>query len=430
MGKEKKEMKDADQSIASENNNSSDVLSNENKKDDSSDEALLSSFTPEEIKKMKDQMAQEMLKGEVKSSSNGEEAVIESSPAPTPRKKKKTPWEITKSVIDTIFTIFIAFIALILIVSFATKGNNYGVPSVFGYQVSVVATNSMQYEPYTDEKGDTQYRYLYPVGTGIVCKKVDFDSIQVGDDILFSGIYSSNYKSVGVMPTIHRVFEKVEDIDGTTYYLVRGVNTYETPSINTQWQRVYENRVDSVFTNYENGYGTLTVNEEDKSGSVTGVGTLMGKLVSSSKALGTCIKAMQTPWCIVLLILIPCGVIAISSIIDIVKLKKTPDAEVEAKYGKGGSGNGGKPDDDSLNGFSDSELSKLKSQMAMEMLKEKNSNKKGEVKKEDVKKEDVKEDESEDDSLKGFTPEEIQKMKDQMAQEMLKESSKGWKEKK
>jgi len=273
-------------------------------------------------------------------------------------KKKKTAWDIVKNIIDGILTVFVILVAVVEVASFATKGSNYGTPSVFGMQTSIVVTDSMA----KDETG----KDVYPVGTGIICNKIDFDKVQVGDDILFYGYYSN-----GGLVTIHRVFDKGTDTNGNPYYLTRGINTYDHASMANQFQKVFKDETSPLFTSYKNGQ---TTDRTDSGAEVTAVGVLMGKLNVASIALGNFIKTMQTPYAIALLIIIPCLIIAISSVVDIVKIKKTPDAELEKQY-LNKDENTDAPASASLDNFSEEEKKKLKEQMMQKMLDD--MNKKG-----------------------------------------------------
>lgn len=247
-------------------------------------------------------------------------------------KKKKGPLSYVRKVFDYLMIAFIAVIAIAEVVGLATRSSNYGVPNIFGYQFLVVATDSMA----VDENGEE----VYPVGIGLICQKVDVETIDVGDDITF---YWDE-----VQGTItHRVYQVNTDENGVaTSFLCHGINTNATFYSPSQYQDV---PVDQV----------------------------LGKIVSKSYALGNFLTAMQTPYVVVLLIIIPAALIAISSIIDMVNIKKLSEEELEEKYGEG-KGKKKKPNedpDDPLASLSEEEKEALKKQMIEEMLDPKKGDK-------------------------------------------------------
>lgn len=280
-------------------------------------------------------------------------------------KAKKTVFQKIMSVVDAILTIFIVLVAALEITAVATKGNNYGVPSIMGYQISVVVTDSMA----KDEDGKT----LYPVGDGIICKKVDFDSINIGDDVFFHAYITGTVEGVTTSDTeiniIHRVFGEGTDSNNNKYYLAHGVNKDATNYSASQAQIIYATNTTSSLS---------TVDYNGESYKVNARGVLLGKLVSSSTVLGGFVNAMQQPVTIILLIIIPCVIIAISSIVDIVKVKNTPDEELEAKYGDGSKAPTKPEPKTDLSGYSEEEKEKLKKQMLEKMLEDAKNNKGGE----------------------------------------------------
>ncbi|MCI2069080.1 MAG: hypothetical protein LKJ88_05840 [Bacilli bacterium] len=270
--------------------------------------------------------------------------------------KKKGAWKIIEKILDWVVGIFVVFIAAIEIISLATSRSNYGVPSFFGLQISVVATDSMAY--------DASGKEVYPVGDGLIIKKPSFSSLAIGDDITFYGYYND----IGGTVTVHRIIAKETDASSSkTYFVCQGTNSYKHSTILNQVQKVYETESDSTyFTSYKNKTGNDKYGLDNKE--VTAYGVYMGKVASSSKALGGFYTAMKQPWAVILMIFIPCLIIAGTSIADIIKLKKTPDEELEKEYGDQSK----KKDnpDDPLAGLSEEEKKKLKQEMVEKMLKD------------------------------------------------------------
>jgi hypothetical protein len=94
----------------------------------------------------------------------------------------------------------------------------------------------------------------------------------------------------------------------------------------------------------------------------------MGKVTGDSSSVGGFYTMMEQWWAVMLLILVPSLIIAASSIYDIVKLKNTPDAELEKEYGQE---EAKKPVDPNnpLAGLSEEEKEKLKKEMLEDLMK-------------------------------------------------------------
>lgn len=328
-------------------------------------------------------------------------------------KKKKTPWQIAGAVIDWIIGIFIVFIAAIEITAFATKGSNYGVPSFFGNQVSVVQTDSMAY----DENGDK----LYSVGTAIFSHKDDYSSLKEGDDISFyNHVFSASETNQAYALFVHRVIAYVPvggtdhvtfggktfsyDISnpyGVPYYIVMGANVSNKEGISTHYssyqvQYVFESEAGmnllssqtSVTLPDFHAYYSSADEVATASYSVNGSGIYMGKVVGHSDFVGGFYSFLEQPYGLILVILIPCAIIIVSTIIDMVKVHKMSDEEVEEKYGDGGekktSGSGTEkaPADpnDPLAGLSEEDKKRLQEELLASMLNKKDGTdgKKGE----------------------------------------------------
>lgn len=272
-------------------------------------------------------MEQSEEKEDIKSESlnKGESSAV----SPVPEKKKGKKSKIIRNITDGILIVFIAIVALGEMIGLFTRSSNYGVPNVFGHQFMVVLTDSMA----KDEDG----KEVYPVGDGLVVKKVDLNTIKVGDDISF---YWPDIRAI----ITHRVYQIDYEADTTTLkdFVCHGINTDATNYTPDQHQTVAPKYV-------------------------------LGKVTASSKALGGFIQAMQQWWVILLLIIIPCLVIAASSIHDIIKLHKMTEAQAEAKYNNNKKIKGSDnpvSSTDLLGSLSQEEKQRLKDQMVQEMLDE------------------------------------------------------------
>jgi len=243
-------------------------------------------------------------------------------------KAHKGPLFYIRKLVDYILILFIAVIAIAEVAGLTTRSSNFGVPNIFGNQFLVVATDSMA----VDESGNE----VYPVGIGLICQKVDVDSIEVGDDITFY------WKDINSTIT-HRVYEINTNAEGEVEsFMCHGINVNATFYSPSQYQEV---PVDQV----------------------------LGKIVAKSYFLGNFITAMQTPYIVLLLIIIPAAFIAVSSIVDMVRIKKMSEDELEEKYGDKNEKEGNS--DDPLSGLSEDEKASLKKQMIEEMIKTKEGEK-------------------------------------------------------
>lgn len=214
-------------------------------------------------------------------------------------KTKKTPWQIVKTIFNTIVVVFVGFIALVELTSMITQGGNHNVPNVFGYQTMIVATDSMaeysvpaddSVNPYPIDTGKS-----YPVGIGIVSQVVDVKTIEVGDDITFWDLPSSRVIT-------HRVME-IENNGGKLTFYCKGINIL--------------NSVQSNLNDRKTSYNTVLQDN------------VMGKVVLSSEALGFVTGAMQNTAVMAAIVFIPLGLIFIWSVIDVIKAAKLQGQEEE-----------------------------------------------------------------------------------------------------
>lgn len=322
------------------------------------------------------------------------------------RKTKKSAGKIIISVIDWIIGIFVVLIAAVEITALATRSKNYGVPNFFGNQVSVVQTDSMAY----DEKGNE----LYSVGTAVFSHKTDFHSLKNGDDVSFYNyVHVSSETGTASAPFVHRVIAYVptgtNDITfsfgteekhvkksyknefGYPYYIVMGANISAKEGITThhgqyQIQFVFENDEsnNSCLNAYKQGLSynsVLLPDYEDPSREtnydVNGAGVYMGKVIGSSKFVGGLYTFLEKPLSLLLIVIIPCIIIALSSIYDIIRAKDMKEEEEEKKKTSAISEEA-KTDDkkaagsasDPLSGYSEEEKEELKQQLLQQLLEE------------------------------------------------------------
>ncbi|MCX5775691.1 MAG: S26 family signal peptidase [Firmicutes bacterium] len=200
---------------------------------------------------------------------------------------KKTKEHKKTSLISKLLTWFLSiFVFLLLsveVMGFITARSNYGVSSIFGYQTMIVLTDSM--DP------------TLPVGDGIIVQKVDYSTLVAsttleshdGDIITF---YRSND---GVIVT-HRIIQVIENIDGTRTFRCLGDNLHAT---NCPTSGCSVANSDFVAEKY-----------------------VLGKVIDVSPAIGKVHSFFSSPWITFFLVLVPLGLIFLSSLKDLIKVAK------------------------------------------------------------------------------------------------------------
>lgn len=187
-----------------------------------------------------------------------------------------------KKIISKIFSVilitFIVLFAGISIIGRINAKNNYGVPTVFGYQNMVVVTPSM--EP-TLKAGKT----------GIIVKKVNVNSLKKGDIITYYATWS-DYN-----PITHRIME-IENVDNELRFYTMGDKKYNEISANREVSK----------SDYDQGYTT------DK--------YILGKVIIISSFLGGFYNFTSSPLGFLILILIPCVLLFLCNLKDLIKKYK------------------------------------------------------------------------------------------------------------
>src|SRR5574344_2010035 len=269
---------------------------------------------------------------------------------PSP-KKKKALWKV---ILDWVFGIFIVTIIAVEGYGLLTAKNNYNVPNFFGYQIMHVLTDSME-KNYKDDSSIHEY----PVGDGVIVKKVDFSLItsttftKNGQEITFYGDSKSSIKAD----------QYLDSNDNPVHYPSNNSLSYESsyPGDNldgsviayysTILQQVVTHRVmeidclkstDGTSTYYFYTRGdNLNAQTCPEGGcsrsyrdSYTGISQeyVLGVVVGDSLALGTISKLSTEPWFVLLLVLVPLSLIVVFSAIDFIKaLKMKPEEETDKK---------------------------------------------------------------------------------------------------
>ena len=274
-----------------------------------------------------------------------EQEVVDDKKKKKDKDGKKPLW---RKILDWVITGVFGLAAVgAVAIMIGTKVNPDGM--FLGYMFPQVLTDSM-----ADK---------YPVGSVLIVKQVDPSEVQIGDAVTFK------YPVNGVeMNMTHEIFkiEYTDPIynedgictnDGYYTFYAHGTNKHsEFCKIkNEKGEEVYGDCTDITVKN--------NVQEFHQK-------KLVGKVERSSPVLAVVFKVVQSPIGLIVLILLPCLYLMVTSVIDM--FKKIPDDEEEAASGGGGNitvrsvkrADGSDP----LAGLSDEEKERLKKQMLDELL--------------------------------------------------------------
>ena len=271
------------------------------------------------------------------------------------KKRMKKPKSKARKIIEWALTgLFVALFAFIMagqIDGMAHKKDHYNQQIRFGYATFVVKTDSM--EP------------KYKVGTALITYLEDADKIyerfQKGEevDLTFADVYGiyneytaplsnpvlTNRTDPTGVPMTHRVREihvnnSVKKGQGKYTFITAGINDRSK-------QMGYNEETGTPIV--INQYQAFTEKE------------ILGRVTVNSAFLGGIFGFVGTPFGLLVLLLIPAFYLVISSVIDIFKAYKEPEADGE---GAGGSNNG-------VIELTEEDKKRLKEQLLEEMLSKK-----------------------------------------------------------
>ena len=205
----------------------------------------------------------------------------------------------------------------------------------------------------------------YPVDSVLIIKKVNPANIKVGDDVMF---YYDFGDGNGQIKVTHRITEAkiVESSTGTSYrFVAHGINK------ESKFCGYYNEETDTWI--YNDCTGQLQYFSEAE---------VIGKVVGKSSLLGLFYKIVSSTWGLIVIILVPAFYLIITSVVDI--FRKLPEDDDEPALATGGSSSGGTTQiktvtradgSDPLAGLTPEEKEKLKKQLLEQMLKGKGGNK-------------------------------------------------------
>ncbi len=249
----------------------------------------------------------------------------------TEKRPKSKARKIIEWVLTGLFILVFGAVAGFQIYSVATRNDNYGVPNLFGVQTMVVLTDSMEPE--------------YPVGSAVFAKKVDPSEIQIDDDVTF-------FYSEWNMVVTHRVskIETYTDTSGNITY------TFTAHGINTNSNQCKQAGGDTDCT-----WQTQRFGQE----------YLLGKVVGKSNFVGWVYQFISSWVGLLILLLIPCLYLIITSVIDMARAIKDPDEE-NGEVVSTQDGDNNSPNNDVLKNLSEEDKKRLKEDLLNEMLEKKN----------------------------------------------------------
>jgi len=218
------------------------------------------------------------------------------------------------SKIATVFlSVFVFLLLTVEIMGFISARSNYGVSSIFGYQTMIVLTDSM--DP------------TLPVGDGIVVQKVDSSTLVASTTLesLDGDIITFYRANDGVIVT-HRIIEIVENEDGSRVFRCLGDNLHATNCPTNGCSIANSDYVEEKY--------------------------VLGKVINVSAAIGKVHTIFTSPWVTFCLVLVPLGLIFISSLKDFIRAAK------------------GKEEPATAASFEGEEFEEIKEKQKLEMLKE------------------------------------------------------------
>lgn len=226
----------------------------------------------------------------------------------TPQGKKAKVFKIFATAGTVLIYLFFALCIITLLFAVFSRRNN-GAVNIFGTELRIVVSESMESCPETDVSG---YKIKsIPIKSIVFIQKVPendakakawYDKLQVGDVLTINyDIYKEaggyqEYKDNHTTVITHRLVEKTADEYGGWVLVLEGDNKTS--------EKVLQQTVYTSLDNPEN-FDARTVNY------------VIGKVTGQSLALGVIVTALQKPLGIALIIIVPCAIIIIMEAVRI-----------------------------------------------------------------------------------------------------------------
>lgn len=219
--------------------------------------------------------------------------------------KNQTVKKVFKVISNVVMYFFIVLCVLLVIFSITGKKTN-GAINVFGHQMRVVVSRSMEK---CDQTYDDISKYTIkdiPLKSMVFIETApkdeeDFD--KWCDNLLVGDVITFQYGEYGPgLPITHRIKEIKEDGDGGYIITLQGDNK---PTLEQE----------GGASAADVGTQTLYTSKQFNS---TNYNYIVGKVTGQSYVLGVLVTAVSQPLGIVLIVIVPCLVIAVLEIIKIV----------------------------------------------------------------------------------------------------------------
>lgn len=201
-------------------------------------------------------------------------------------------------VLDVVLYAFLALSVFILIVSLTSKKNN-GAASLFGYEMRIVASSSMEKSEYSVDVSKYKIKDL-KLRSMVFIERVPEDeqkaakwyaSLKVGDVLTFRYTISTTQETI-----THRIIEITPTESGYVIKL-QGDNRSEGSTVSTQ---------------------TIYTSAEDYPNQNEIFNYVIGKVVGNSTAVGYIVYGVSRPIGLALIIIVPCAIIIIWQIVRVI----------------------------------------------------------------------------------------------------------------
>lgn len=225
--------------------------------------------------------------------------------------------KILSIVLDVILYLFLALSLFMLVITLSSKNSKDGAISLFGYEMRIVASSSMELSEYSPDVSGYKIKDI-KVKSMVFVERIPEDEakaaewyskLAVGDVLTFRYFIGSSQETI-----THRITDISSTANG---YIIKlqGDNRTEGSTVSTQ--TIYTSSADYPSQNEVYNY-------------------VIGKVVGNSTALGYMMYSVKQPVGTALIIIVPCSIIIIWQIIRIVnylneeRKKKTAAALEEA----------------------------------------------------------------------------------------------------
>lgn len=266
--------------------------------------------------------------------SNFEQALVEDA-ANDDKKKKDGKKPLWRKIVDWVVTgVFGAAALGAIAIMITTKVNPDQM--IFGRIYPQVLTDSM-----ADK---------YPVGTVLVVEKIDPSEIKVGDAVTFK--WNVNGQEMNMTHEIFKIeYDETKSPGESGYYIFSAHGTNK----HSEWCKIGEE------------YGDCTDTTKSQNVQRFIDSKVVGKVTGTSPVLKAVFTVVQSPIGLIVLILLPCLYLMVTSVIDM--FKKIPDDEEEVSGGTVAVKKVTRLDgSDPLAGLTEEEKERLKKEMLDELL--------------------------------------------------------------